>query len=77
MIHTKSPKTQTKSKLQETYFNKCLIEASKSPMTFKLGAVLVKGGKILSSGYNHTRTGYTGPDTGSNKRGFKTPAVSR
>jgi len=38
-------------------------------MCFTLGAVLVKGGKIISSGYNHYRTHYDGGD--SKKRGAK------
>jgi len=38
-------------------------------MCFTLGAVLVKGGKIISSGYNHYRTHYDGSDT--KKRGGK------
>ncbi|CCA72233.1 hypothetical protein PIIN_06167 [Serendipita indica DSM 11827] len=32
-------------------------------MCFTLGAVLVKGGKIISSGYNHYRTHYDGDDS--------------
>jgi hypothetical protein len=40
-------------------------------MTFALGAVLVKGGKIISTGYNHRRTRYDGSDI--EKRGFSTP----
>ena len=31
-------------------------------MLFKLGAVLVKGGKVISTGYNHHRTHYDGND---------------
>lgn len=33
-------------------------ELSQSPMLFSLGSIIVKGGKILSSGYNHQRTHY-------------------
>ncbi|GJJ14041.1 hypothetical protein Clacol_008298 [Clathrus columnatus] len=44
------------------YFSECVHAALKSPMTFNLGAVLVKGGKTLSSGYNHHRTHYDGAD---------------
>jgi deoxycytidylate deaminase len=33
-------------------------------MCFRLGAVLVKGGKVLSSGYNHQRPHYQGPGHG-------------
>ena len=31
-------------------------------MLFKLGAVLVKGGKVISTGHNHHRTHYDGND---------------
>lgn len=33
-----------------------------SSMTYHLGAVLVKGGKVISTGYNHHRTHYDGND---------------
>ena len=42
------------------YLSQCADAASKSPMSFTLGAVLVKGGKIISSGYNHHRPHYDG-----------------
>lgn len=45
------------------YLSKCEDAASKSTMCFTLGAVLVKGGKIISSGYNHYRTHYDGDDS--------------
>ena len=42
------------------YLSQCADAASKSPMSFTLGAVLVKGGKVISSGYNHHRPHYDG-----------------
>lgn len=42
------------------YLSQCAEAASKSPMCFCLGAVLVKGGKVIASGYNHHRTHYDG-----------------
>lgn len=42
------------------YLSQCADAAGKSPMCFTLGAVLVKGGKIISSGYNHHRPHYDG-----------------
>ncbi|KAF8550644.1 hypothetical protein OG21DRAFT_1446308 [Imleria badia] len=42
------------------YFSQCLEAASKSPMNYSLGAILVKGGKIISAGHNHHRTHYDG-----------------
>lgn len=41
----------------------CEDAASKSPMCFTLGAVLVKGGKIIATGHNHYRTHYDGDDS--------------
>jgi len=31
-------------------------------MNFKMGAIIVKGGKVLASGFNHHRTHYDGAD---------------
>ncbi|KAH9943891.1 hypothetical protein B0H21DRAFT_823431 [Amylocystis lapponica] len=44
------------------YLSQCGEAASKSPMCFTLGAVMVKGGKIISSGYNHHRPHYDGAE---------------
>lgn len=44
------------------YLSQCADAAAKSPMCYTLGAVLVKGGKVISSGYNHHRTHYDGAD---------------
>ncbi|KAF9497395.1 hypothetical protein BDN71DRAFT_1387677 [Pleurotus eryngii] len=32
--------------------------SDQSPMNFNLGSIIVKGGKVLSSGYNHQRSHY-------------------
>lgn len=42
------------------YLSQCVEAASKSPMCFTLGAVMVKGGKVISTGYNHHRPHYDG-----------------
>lgn len=42
------------------YLSQCADAALKSPMAFTLGAVMVKGGKIISTGHNHHRTHYDG-----------------
>ncbi|KAI1783210.1 hypothetical protein LXA43DRAFT_956515 [Ganoderma leucocontextum] len=44
------------------YLSQCAEAASKSPMCFTLGAVMVKGGKVISSGYNHHRPHYDGAE---------------
>lgn len=46
----------------EFYLSQCAEAASKSPMCFTLGAVLVKGGKVISSGHNHHRPHYDGAE---------------
>lgn len=40
-------------------------------MNYNLGAVLVRGGKIISTGHNHCRTHYDGLDL--SKRGHRKP----
>ena len=53
------------------YLSECAQAASKSPMCFKLGAVMVKGGKVISSGYNHHRPHYDGAEV--HKHGHRKP----
>ncbi|KAH9966369.1 hypothetical protein BGW80DRAFT_1230368 [Lactifluus volemus] len=55
----------------EFYLSQCADAASKSSMCFTLGAVIVKGGKVISSGYNHHRPHYDGADV--RKRGHRKP----
>ncbi|KAI6019539.1 hypothetical protein BKA83DRAFT_4307404 [Pisolithus microcarpus] len=54
------------------YYSQCVEAASKSTMNFHLGAVLVKGGKVISSGHNHCRTHYDGKDV--REQGHRKPA---
>ncbi|KAF8321612.1 hypothetical protein DL93DRAFT_2051337 [Clavulina sp. PMI_390] len=44
------------------YFSAASDAALRSDMTQKMGACVVKGGKVISSGYNHHRTHYNGND---------------
>lgn len=53
------------------YLSQCADAATKSTMCFNLGAVLVKGGKIISTGYNHHRPHYDGSDV--SKHGHRKP----
>ena len=39
----------------EFYLSRCALAASASDMQFTLGAILVKGGKVVSNGHNHHR----------------------
>ncbi|KAG6890139.1 hypothetical protein C0995_011432 [Termitomyces sp. Mi166 len=49
---------QTMSHKSQLYLSECIHAASKSSMLFTLGSVIVKGGKVMSSGFNHQRTRY-------------------
>ncbi|KAJ6492895.1 hypothetical protein C8R47DRAFT_1012990 [Mycena vitilis] len=46
------------------YLSQCVDAASKSTMYYTLGAVIVKGGKVLSTGCNHQRPNYDTPGSG-------------
>ncbi|QRW14040.1 deoxycytidylate deaminase (dCMP deaminase) [Ceratobasidium sp. AG-Ba] len=48
------------SSKSQHYLNQCIQAAEKSTMSFTLGAVLVKGGKVIAHGHNHQRTNYDG-----------------
>ncbi|KZV93632.1 hypothetical protein EXIGLDRAFT_716873 [Exidia glandulosa HHB12029] len=56
------------------YLSHCADAAEKSPMCFTLGAVLVKGGKVISSGFNHHRPHYDGAEA--TRRGHSRKPVS-
>ncbi|KAF8192822.1 hypothetical protein K438DRAFT_1919299 [Mycena galopus ATCC 62051] len=43
------------------YLSQCADAASKSTMYFRLGSVIVKGGKVISTGFNHQRPNYDTP----------------
>ena len=53
------------------YLSECAEVAAKSPMCFKLGAIVVKGGKVVETGYNHHRTHYDGAEV--KKHGHRKP----
>ena len=53
------------------YLSQCADAAAKSTMCFNLGAVLVKGGKIISAGYNHHRPHYDGSEV--SRHGHRKP----
>ncbi|CAL1698221.1 unnamed protein product [Somion occarium] len=53
------------------YLSQCADAASKSSMCFTLGAVMVKGGKVISTGHNHHRTHYDGAEV--SKHGHRKP----
>ncbi|KAJ7270625.1 hypothetical protein B0H12DRAFT_1320109 [Mycena haematopus] len=43
------------------YLSQCADAASKSTMYYRLGSVIVKGGKVISTGFNHQRPNYDTP----------------
>ncbi|KJX94039.1 hypothetical protein TI39_contig4223g00006 [Zymoseptoria brevis] len=43
-----------------TYLNSCVEQAAKSPLHYRHGAIVVRGGKIIGQGYNCYRPGFDG-----------------
>ncbi len=59
----------------DQYLNLCLYQAGRSPLQFRHGAVVVKGGKVLGHGFNDTWPGHDGtatPKTGRSHGGALT-----
>ena len=44
----------------DSYLSLCLEQASKSTLHYRHGCIVVKGGKVIGSGYNHYRPGFNG-----------------
>lgn len=44
----------------DLYLNLCVEQAHRSPLHYRHGAVVVKGGKIIGQGFNDYRVGYDG-----------------
>jgi len=44
----------------DSYKNLCLIEAQKSPLHYRHGCIIVRGGKVIGKGHNHYRPGFNG-----------------
>ncbi|KAL8791812.1 MAG: hypothetical protein Q9195_005621 [Heterodermia aff. obscurata] len=44
----------------DTYLSLCLEQASLSPLHYRHGAIIVRGGKVIGQGYNDYRSGYNG-----------------
>lgn len=44
----------------DQYLNLCLEQAALSPLNYRHGCVVVKGGKVIGQGYNDYRPGYDG-----------------
>ncbi|KAK3933759.1 hypothetical protein QBC46DRAFT_431494 [Diplogelasinospora grovesii] len=44
----------------DTYLNLCLEQATQSPLHYRHGCIVVKGGKVVGQGFNDYRPGYNG-----------------
>jgi deoxycytidylate deaminase len=44
----------------DTYLNLCLEQAANSPLRYRHGCIVVRGGKVIGQGYNDYRSGYDG-----------------
>jgi hypothetical protein len=44
----------------DNYLNLCLEQAAKSPLRYRHGAIVVRGGKVIGKGYNDHRSGFDG-----------------
>jgi deoxycytidylate deaminase len=42
------------------YLNLCLEQAANSPLRYRHGAIIVRGGKVIGQGYNDHRSGFDG-----------------
>jgi deoxycytidylate deaminase len=63
----------------DNYLTLCLDQAAKSPLRYRHGAVIVRGGKVIGQGYNDYRTGFDGGalKTGSmSQRPLDGPAIA-
>lgn len=44
----------------DNYLSLCLQQASKSPLHYRHGCIIVRGGKVIGAGYNDFRPGFNG-----------------
>ncbi|KAI9724304.1 MAG: hypothetical protein M1812_000370 [Candelaria pacifica] len=44
----------------DSYMSLCLDQASKSPLHYRHGCIIVRGGKVIGQGYNDYRPGFNG-----------------
>jgi deoxycytidylate deaminase len=44
----------------DNYLTQCLEQAAKSPLHYRHGCIIVRGGKVIGQGYNDYRPGYDG-----------------
>ena len=44
----------------DNYLTLCLEQASKSPLHYRHGCIIVRGGKVIGQGFNDYRPGFNG-----------------
>ena len=44
----------------DNYLNLCVEQATKSPLRYRHGAIIVRGGKVIGQGFNDFRPGFNG-----------------
>lgn len=44
----------------DNYLTLCLDQAEKSPLHYRHGCIIVRGGKVIGQGYNSYRPGFDG-----------------
>lgn len=44
----------------DLYLSLCLVQASLSPLHYRHGSIIVRGGKVIGKGFNDYRSGYNG-----------------
>ncbi|KAF2111850.1 hypothetical protein BDV96DRAFT_499243 [Lophiotrema nucula] len=63
----------------DNYLNLCLDQAANSPLRYRHGCIIVRGGKVIGQGFNDYRSGFNGGalKTGQlSSRGVEGPAIA-
>lgn len=58
--HLDQPKNRLLNMKTDNYLNLCLEQAAKSPLRYRHGAIIVRGGKVIGHGHNDYRSGFNG-----------------
>ena len=58
----------------DTYLSLCLEQASLSPLHYRHGCIVVRGGKVIGKGYNDYRSGFNGGAQSTGNMGTAGPA---
>ena len=60
----------------DTYLSLCLEQASLSPLHYRHGCIVVRGGKVIGKGYNDYRSGFNGGAQSTGQMGIAGPTKS-